>query len=561
VRSSRLLQLISILVVVAIPQLASAARFYFSPSSGSYTVGQTITANVLIDSEGQAINAGEGNVNFSSDIISYQSVSTSGSIFSFWTSGPSGDSTHVNFGGGLSNPGYSGSSGKMFSISWKALANGTATVSISNGKILANDGAGTNVYGGSGTASFTVGAAKPKAPGAPTVTSSTHPDQNKWYQAKNVSLAWSASSSLGYAFTFDQSSSTDPGSTTSSVKSKTYDNVADGVWYFHVKSKTDSGFTPITHFKVQIDTVPPDEFKASLEAGTLPTDPAPKVTFSATDGLSGIDHYDVKIDEGEWVQISSGDRLPRQKPGDHTVIIRAVDKAGNLRESSFKYTIIGIAPPTILEWDKSVALLSPVRFIGRSLPDDTIYVYLNGKEVDHFLAKDKQLPENDSSYPRYGGKGAKGEIEWVYVYSGTLSPGAQSFRFSRTDKDGAESSLTEPHRVLVNSSTITIGGHIFQTKYVVGMLLAIILLLIVLSVYLWSRLRTLAVLCAVPVAAFIKRSRRLLGGLEEELDQTVDKDIPNGEITKEKVEHFKHQLKDDIHKIIDKEEHELDDLH
>jgi len=543
--------------LIVLPLHTYAASFYLSPASGSYKVGDTITASVMIDSAGQAINAGDASVAFSTDQLDYSSFSTSGSIFSFWTTGPSGSNTGVNFSGGLSNPGYTGSSGKVLSISWKAKAPGLASVNVNGSKILANDGQGTNLYTKSSGGTFTVTeagaaapapAAKPKAPGAPTVTSSTHPDPNKWFNAKTVKLKWSAAGVKGYIFTFDASPSTDPTGSVSSTTETQYEN-GDGIWYFHVKGKTDTGFTPITHFRVQVDTTPPEDFGVSVSGDGKSSNPAPTASFSAKDTLSGIDHYEVKIDDGEWKAIASGDRLPKQKPGDHTVIIRATDRAGNARESTTHYTIIGINPPTILSWDKSIALLTPVHFIGRSKADDTIYVYVNSKEVDHFLAKDKQVAESDPAYAEFGGKGAKDEIEWEYIYTNPLYPGNQSFRFSRTDKDGAESALTNPYVVSVNASTITIGGRVIPTKYLIIFMLNIILLLLVLILYLWSRIRYLAALCMVPIAVFARRSRKLLGKLEGELKSEVETDIPDQTMSKEQVELAKLKLKDDIHEL------------
>ncbi len=235
------LVVLGIFAFLSIPHALAAASFYVSPSSGTYAVGTTVSANVMIDSGGDAINAGEGEVFFSSDILEYQSISTSGSIFTFWTSGPSGSSTKVSFGGGLSNPGYSGGAGKVVTITWKAKKEGIGAVTINGNKILANDGVGTNLYNTSSSAHFTIsstGTTEKPGIASPIVQSSTHPNQSTWYNSRSVSLSWSSSGAKEYAYSYDRTSLTDPSGADSPTTNRTYDVASDGIWYFHVKGKT-----------------------------------------------------------------------------------------------------------------------------------------------------------------------------------------------------------------------------------------------------------------------------------------------------------------------------------
>lgn len=145
------------LTFFSFPSTAQAAAvFWLSPSSGSYYVGETISASIMVSTGGEGINAGQGSASFSSDILEYQSISSSGSIFTFWTAGPSGSSSSISFGGGLPTPGFSGSGGKVVTVTWKAIKAGTATVTVNGSKILANDGAGTNIYSSSSGGVFTI---------------------------------------------------------------------------------------------------------------------------------------------------------------------------------------------------------------------------------------------------------------------------------------------------------------------------------------------------------------------------------------------------------------------
>jgi len=66
----------------------NAATIYFSPSSGNFTVGNILTANVLVNTQGQAINNADAVINFPSGLLEVVSVNKSGSIFSLWVEEP-----------------------------------------------------------------------------------------------------------------------------------------------------------------------------------------------------------------------------------------------------------------------------------------------------------------------------------------------------------------------------------------------------------------------------------------------------------------------------------------
>lgn len=432
------------------PSKVAAATYYLSPSSGSYAVGATVTATVVIDSAGQAINSGEGSVTFPSDKLQFQSVSTPSSIFTFWTSGPTGSATTVTFGGGLSNPGYTGSGGRVVTITWKALAAGTATVSIKGTKILANDGVGTNVYTGSGSGTFTIGATKSATPTPQpipslSITSATH-KEGTWSSVANAIFKWSASvPASGYYTAFDQSPATEPAGNLVTATTAAYDNVADGIWYFHVKADSSSSI-PVAHFKLQIDKIAPEAFTITADKEDKVINLAPKLIFEAVDSVSGIDRYEASIDGGASFVIKSGETLPKQRPGTHTIIITAYDRAGNTRVAKLTFTLEGISAPIIVKWPPHVNILRPITFVGRAAPTDTIIVTLEGKEVARFVAETRK--SNDHG----------GEISWTYSYTERLYPGAYKFSFQRMNAEGQESESTQPHVVQVHTAALILGA-------------------------------------------------------------------------------------------------------
>ena len=90
---------------------AQAASLYFSPSSGSYIIGERVSVNVYVSSADQAMNAASGVISFPQDKIEVVSLSKTSSIFSLWVQEPSFSNSAgtVNFEGIVLNPGFTGS--------------------------------------------------------------------------------------------------------------------------------------------------------------------------------------------------------------------------------------------------------------------------------------------------------------------------------------------------------------------------------------------------------------------------------------------------------------------
>lgn len=140
------------------PILANAATLTFSPQSGTYSAGSAITVNVYVSSTDQSMNAVSGEVSFPTKFLSVSSVSKSGSIISLWTVDPtfSNSAGTVNFEGIVLNPGFTGSNGKVISITFVAKSTGNANVKFDSGSVLANDGAGTSIPTMFGSAQFVI---------------------------------------------------------------------------------------------------------------------------------------------------------------------------------------------------------------------------------------------------------------------------------------------------------------------------------------------------------------------------------------------------------------------
>ncbi len=135
-------------LLFSFPSLAFAAgSFFISPPSGTYKVGELFSVLLNVNTGGVAINAGSGQLNFDNSRLELIDLGFSHSIFTLWTSEPtfSNAAGTVNFSGGLPSPGFTGASGSIVRLTFKAKATGQAPLTFISGAILANDGAGTNI--------------------------------------------------------------------------------------------------------------------------------------------------------------------------------------------------------------------------------------------------------------------------------------------------------------------------------------------------------------------------------------------------------------------------------
>ena len=210
---------------------------------------------------------------------------------------------------------------------------------------MLNDGLGTNALDGSSGATFTI---VPPPAGAPEVSSATHPDPNNWYAVKTAELSWNRpAGAYGFSFSLDQSPDTVPDNTldTTITTTKTYPDLQDGTWYFHIKARgLNTGFGDTTHFRIQIDTQPPDLFEIKLVGQNNLNDvnPTPTISFEAKDLGSGIDYYDVFLD-GNLVlnKATSPYTFSKLDTGPHVIRMVAYDKAGNSKKAELPIIVVG----------------------------------------------------------------------------------------------------------------------------------------------------------------------------------------------------------------------------
>ena len=398
-----------------------AATLYFSPSSGTFSTGRNITINVRVDSPEIPMNAASGVVNFPTNKLEAIAVSKTGSIFNLWVQEPTFSNAssvgNVRFEGIVLNPGFSGD-GNLLNIVFRAKTEGVADLSFSEGTVLANDGFGTNILSSLSTARVTLetGAIQSpevietptRLPSKPLVKQETkNPDgetifvrdseaPEKWVNSRYNKLVWQIPPGVtGVSILLHDKPSANPGSKSDGFfDNKIYERLDDGTYYFHIRYLNSLGAGPILHYKIMVDTVPPEPFDIILPDGKVAANPTPRIRFETTDNLSGVTRYEMKIDDSEWFNAvtlkTASYLLPKLKPGEHRIFIRAYDKADNYAEAKETITISHIASPKITGYPSNI--VSPgekLAIRGEALPKATVEIHMNkrGKEPIVFSAE------------------------------------------------------------------------------------------------------------------------------------------------------------------------------
>jgi hypothetical protein len=354
---------LAVFCALALPSIAAAATLSLVPSSNSVGVGGTVTVSVYVASTGQAMNGSSVHLAFPPDKLEAVSVSKTSSILTIWAAEPtfSNSDGTISFEGVLPNPGYTGASGRLATITFKAKSVGVAAISFAEASVLANDGEGTNILTGSPSRSITIvpgtvpveepvsgGSAGGTLGGIP-ILSPTHPDQNAWYSLSDARFEWQSPKNatavkLGYG---ENSAGLPQVTYQPAINTRTL-TLADGITYFSLQARTPDGWGEVSRYKVQIDTVPPEPFAVEVLRGTTEGGIPARIQFATSDALSGLDRYEVFLNGTKTLTYTSDGKgvvaeMPPVPAGTTTVEVIAYDRAGNT--SSAKGEFISVVPP------------------------------------------------------------------------------------------------------------------------------------------------------------------------------------------------------------------------
>ncbi len=323
--------------------LLPRAEIFTTPRSGNFIVGSTFETPIYINTNNNNINAINVKISFDSSKLSIVNPSGGKSIFGIWVEPPSYDNKKGQASlVGIIPGGIVTSSGLIATISFKAIAPGEATVTVTNySSANLNDGLGSDVKLSFSGSQYSI---SPKAPEGVAISSDTHPLQDHWYNNSSPIFRWNSPEGItGYSALFDLNPSSIPPTTiTTNTSQASYENIEDGVWYFHVRANVRGVWGNTSHFQVKVDTNKPAQFDP--EINILKDEDGTKkylISFLTTDPLSSIDRYEVGIIDQSagnvaspvFIQTESPYLVPSTNSKSLRVMIRAFDTADNMQEA------------------------------------------------------------------------------------------------------------------------------------------------------------------------------------------------------------------------------------
>ena len=233
--------------------LVSRMAIYPLPRNGAFLKNSTFEVPIIIDTKGYSVNTIELHIEFDPAKLMIIKPSGDKSIIGVWLEPPSYSNSNgtAKFVGVIPN-GITTDSGLITTISFKAIAIGQAAVSITEStRVLLNDGAGTEAGISLGRGVYDI---MPLPPEGIKIFSETHPDQDKWYNNPNPVLDWEKGPGVTtFSYILDNMPFTFPDNAVSATSTmKAYQNLNDGLWYFHIKAQKQGVWGAATHFLVRI---------------------------------------------------------------------------------------------------------------------------------------------------------------------------------------------------------------------------------------------------------------------------------------------------------------------
>lgn len=494
--------------------LASSAHVYaanltLSPSSVTTKVGKTFSIDIVVNNNIDAINAASALVSFPKDTLQVVSVSKKGSFINLWAEEPaySNDKGTISLEGVALNPGFDKATGKILTVTFKAIQAGNISVAVTSGSVLANDGNATDVLKTTGAAFVYVNEDTAKgddvatATVVPVITSPTHPDNILWYGRRDASFEWKLPEGVIAVRTLYSDKETDKPTKVYDppVTNRSFTTDSDGVFYMLAQFKNASGWGAVAQYKFQVDTSAPESLKASFPDSNITTNQTPAVLVLAEDALSGVAKITLSVDKGQPVEFpvdpSNLYHLPKQSSGNHTVVITALDNAGNATTVSLDYTIQTISPPVITEYTKKVDFDNKFKIIGATYPNATVEVVLIDAEGIPYTS---QVTSNDTGV-------------FTLLWDKSLSSGVYEMRARVLDGRGSVSDYTET-RVVIVERMVLIRFGIFVMNWL-SVILIVIIAALTITATLWYSL--------VQFSRFRRKVKRRLSEVENTLRVNV----------------------------------------
>jgi len=318
---------------------AGSAEMGFSQTNVSVENGEKFDLTVTFDAKSESIDTVRSVVTFDPTILKAESTSLVGPFNRNAPGNYIDNKTGKVFWGGFTLEALKENSGSFAKITFSAKQTGEATVAIDpESKMISNGEEKINIKK-LGSVKVIVAEAKSADPNLSVITinSSTHREESEWYPNNSVKVEWvelkGDSEITGYYYSFDETSNSDPATSVSaSQTTATFDEVKDGIHFFHIKGVQKDGKTIKTvHRQFKVDATKPNPVTLTVSTDQLIEGESLWLTFATTDEMSGVIQYQVALNTSAFLPQESPMELTDLKPGTYFVRVAAIDRAGNIK--------------------------------------------------------------------------------------------------------------------------------------------------------------------------------------------------------------------------------------
>ena len=125
--------------------------------------------------------------------------------------------------------------------------------------------------------------------------------------------------------------------------------MSDGKHILTVSAYDWAGNVTRTSSEFFIDVTAPLAFNAEFDIEGWSSNNRPSAEFATEDETSGVNRFELKLDENNWKIIESPYQFDELEDGIHNVVIRAIDEAGNITETKVYSLHIDTTPPAAVD--------------------------------------------------------------------------------------------------------------------------------------------------------------------------------------------------------------------
>ena len=156
-----------------------------------------------------------------------------------------------------------------------------------------------------------------------------------------------------------------------------FPSLSDGIHTASVRAVDQAGNAAESQtLTLKIDTAAPAAFAATANVSGWTPNNRPTVSFSTADEVSGVEYYDVRIDDGGWTVQKSPYRLPALADGTHAVSVRAYDRAANWTAAEPLSLYIDTTPPEAVQDFRLVPGVGRMEILWTTTDTDVVVYHL-----------------------------------------------------------------------------------------------------------------------------------------------------------------------------------------